>query len=54
MALKASELLAPEQVQSLRGKSDLMGALLVLQPGAIAGSMALFAWRLTRSPSCWP
>ena len=30
MALKVSELLTPEQVQRLRGKSDLVGALLVL------------------------
>jgi fatty acid desaturase len=45
MAPKASELLTPEQVQRLRGKSDLVGALLVLHAwGLIFGSMALFVW----------
>jgi len=45
MAPKVSELLTPEQVQELRGKSDLAGALLVLHAWAlIFGSMALFAW----------
>jgi fatty acid desaturase len=45
MAPKASELLTPQQVQHLRGKSDLMGGLLVLHAwGLILGSMALFAW----------
>ena len=45
MALKSSELLTPEQVQRLRGKSDLVGALLVLHAwGLIFGSMALFVW----------
>ena len=45
MAHKVSELLTPEQVRSLRGKSDLVGALLVLHAwGLIAGSMALFVW----------
>jgi fatty acid desaturase len=45
MAPRLSELLAPEQVQELRGKSDLVGALLVLHAWAlIFGSMALFAW----------
>jgi hypothetical protein len=45
MAPKASELLTAEQVQELRGKSDLVGALLVLHAWAlIFGSMALFAW----------
>ena len=45
MAPKVSELLTPEQVQELRGKSDLAGALLVLHAWAlIGGSMALFAW----------
>ena len=45
MAPRISELLTAEQVQGLRGKSDLMGALLVLHAwGLIAGSMALFAW----------
>src|SRR4051812_18822880 len=44
MAPKLSELLTPEQVQELRGKSDLVGALLVLHAwGLIFGSMALFA-----------
>jgi fatty acid desaturase len=47
MAPKVSELLSPEQVQHLRGKSDLVGGLLVLHAwGLIAGSMALFV--------CWP
>ena len=45
MALKSSELLTPEQVQRLRAKSDLVGALLVLHAWAlILGSMALFVW----------
>ena len=46
MALEASRLLAPEQVQRLRAKSDLVGALLVLHAwGLIFASMALFvAW----------
>ena len=46
MALKASRLLTPEQVQRLRAKSDLVGALLVLHAwGLIFASMALFvAW----------
>src|SRR5471030_705692 len=45
MALKSSELLTPEQVQRLRGKSDVVGALLVLHAWAlILGSMALFVW----------
>ncbi len=45
MALKPSELLTPEQVQRLRGKSNLVGALLVLHAWAlILGSMALFVW----------
>jgi fatty acid desaturase len=45
MALRASELLTPEQIRSLRGKSDLMGALLVLHAWSlIAGGMVLFAW----------
>jgi fatty acid desaturase len=44
MAPKVSELLTPEQVQELRGKSDLVGALLVLHAWAlIFGSMAMFA-----------
>ena len=46
MALEASRLLTPEQVQRLRDKSDLVGALLVLHAwGLIFASMALFvAW----------
>src|SRR3954469_17853838 len=45
MAPKLSELLTPEQVQELRGKSNVVGALLVLHAWAlIFGSMALFAW----------
>ena len=42
---KISDYLTPEQIRQLRGKSDLVGALLVLHAWAlIAGSMALFAW----------
>lgn len=42
---KISDYLTPEQIQQLRGKSDLVGTLLVLHAWAlIAGSMALFAW----------
>ncbi len=45
MALKSAELLTNEQVQRLRGKSDVVGALLVLHAWAlILGSMALFVW----------
>src|SRR6185437_9535317 len=46
MALDASRLLTPEQVQRLRGKSGLVGALLMLHAwGLIFASMALFvAW----------
>jgi fatty acid desaturase len=45
MALEASRLLAPEQVQRLRARSNLVGALLVLHAWAlIFGSMALFVW----------
>ena len=45
MALEAARLLTPEQVQRLRTKSDIVGALLVLHAWAlIFGSMALFAW----------
>jgi fatty acid desaturase len=45
MALKSSELLTPEQVRRLRGKSDVVGALLVLHAWTlILGSMALFVW----------
>jgi fatty acid desaturase len=42
---KATDLLTAEQVHELRGKSDVVGALLVLHAWAlIAASMALFAW----------
>ncbi|MBN9089657.1 MAG: fatty acid desaturase family protein [Reyranella sp.] len=45
MALEISKLLTPEQVQRLRAKSNVIGALLVLHAWAlIFGSMALFAW----------
>lgn len=45
MALEASRLLTAEQVQRLRGRSDLVGALLVLHAwGLIFASMALFVW----------
>jgi fatty acid desaturase len=45
MAPKPSELLTPEQVQRLRGKSNIVGALLVLHAWLlILGSMALFVW----------
>ncbi len=45
MVLKPSDLLGPEQIQRLRGKSNVVGALLVLHAWAlILGSMALFVW----------
>jgi len=45
MAAKVSELLTPEQVQRLRARSDLVGALLVLHAWALAfAGMALFVW----------
>lgn len=45
MAAKPSELLTAEQMVRLRGKSDVMGALLVLHAWALIGaSMALFVW----------
>ena len=45
MLPKATDLLTAEQVHELRGKSDVVGALLVLHAWAlIAASMALFAW----------
>ena len=45
MAPRPSELLTPEQVQQLRGKSNVVGALLVLHAWTlILGSMALFVW----------
>jgi len=45
MTVKASELLPAEELQSLRAKSNLAGALLVFHAWAlIGGSMALFAW----------
>lgn len=44
-AIKFGDYLTREQVRRLRRKSDLMGALLVLDGWAlIAGSMALFVW----------
>ncbi len=45
MLPKIGEYLAPEQVRRLRGKSDAVGALLVLHAwGLIFVSMALFLW----------
>ena len=45
MALEVSKLLTAEQVQRLRARSDIVGALLVLHAWAlIGGSMALFVW----------
>ena len=45
MALEVARLLTAEQVQRLRAKSDMVGALLVLHAWAlIGGSMALFVW----------
>ena len=45
MALEISKLLTPQQVQSFRTRSNLVGALLVLHAWAmIFGSMALFVW----------
>jgi len=45
MALEISRLLTPEQVQTLRARSNVVGALLVLHAWAlIFGSMALFVW----------
>jgi len=42
---KATDLLTAEQVHELRGKCDVVGALLVLHAWAlIAASMALFVW----------
>ena len=42
---RTSDYLTPEQIRQLRGKSDFVGALLVLHAWTlIAGSMALFAW----------
>lgn len=43
--VKTSDFLGADQIRQLRGKSDLVGALLVAHAWAlIAGSMALFAW----------
>ncbi|TAJ35902.1 MAG: fatty acid desaturase [Reyranella sp.] len=43
--VKVSDYLAPEQIRQLRGKSDLVGTLLVLHAWTlIVGSMALFVW----------
>jgi fatty acid desaturase len=45
MAREVSRLLRPDQIQTLRGKSDRVGALLVLHAwGLIFASMALVAW----------
>lgn len=45
MTLKVSELLPADVVQRLRGKSNVIGVLLVLHAWSlILGSMALFAW----------
>ena len=45
MALELSKLLTPEQVETLRARSNVVGALLVLHAWAlIFGSMALFVW----------
>ena len=45
MLPKVSDFLTAEQVEELRGKSDVAGALLVLHAWAlIAASMVLFAW----------
>ena len=45
MALEVAKLLTAEQVQRLRAKSDLVGALLVLHAwGLIFAGMALFVW----------
>lgn len=44
-AVKVSDNLAPGQIRQLRGKSDLVGALLILHAWTlIAGGMALFVW----------
>ncbi|MFI5002635.1 MAG: fatty acid desaturase, partial [Reyranellales bacterium] len=43
--VKASDFLSAEQIRGLRGKSDVVGALLVLHAWVlIAGGMALFVW----------
>ena len=45
MTIKPSELLPADELQALRAKSDVAGALLVLHAWAlILGSMALFVW----------
>lgn len=45
IAVKVGDYLTREQVLQLRGRSDLVGVLLVLHAWAlIAGSMVLFAW----------
>ncbi len=45
MLPKVSDFLTAEQVEELRGKSDVAGALLVMHAWAlIAASMVLFAW----------
>ena len=44
-AVKTSDYLSAEQIRTLRGKSNLVGALLVLHAWAlIVASMALFVW----------
>jgi fatty acid desaturase len=45
MTPKPSDYLTADEVRALRGRSDVVGALLVLHAwGLILGSMALFAW----------
>src|SRR5215813_5338186 len=45
MIAKTSDFRTGEEIQRLRGRSDLVGGLLVLHAFAlIAGAMALFAW----------
>jgi fatty acid desaturase len=45
MPAKPHDYIGSEQIASLRGKSDLVGALLVLHAwGLVLGAMALFVW----------
>ena len=45
MPPKASDYLSADRMRALGGKSDVVGALLILHAWAlIAGSMALFVW----------
>ena len=45
MLPRTSEYLTPAEIRRLRGRSNTMGALLVLHAwGTVAGAMALFAW----------